>query len=261
MRDHRAPAVRGVCAVIAACAWAAPALAKDANTKPGSVVLQIIAAPKPGTTPGDGAAPPTDYGYAEGPQSPYEGVNYKRLEDVVVWLERAEGSANESAQESATAVGAAPLQIDIRPRRSSGADGAPPTAPVIAVGVGQRVRFRNDTGAEVSVFSFAEGNEFRFRAVKQGASVEWIAPAPGEVEAVSSAADEPFATIVVAPTRFVAKSRGGTEVTFTDVPPGAWAAKAWHRRIPCDPVRVEVAPGARAKATLRLSVEALPVAP
>lgn len=265
----RALARRGACLVstaLAACVWAPSALAESPKAKPGSVVLQIIAAPKPGTTPGDGAAPGrTDYGYPEGDQSPYEGVNYTRLEDVVVWLERAEGNANEgantSAKESASAASAAPVQIDIRPRRPSGADGVPPTPPVIAVGVGQRVRFRNETGAEASVFSFAEGNTFRFRGVKQGASVEWVAAAPGEVEAVSSAADEPFAMIVVAPTRFVAKSRGGTEVTFTDVPSGAWAAKAWHRRIPSDPVHIEVAPGARAKATLRLSVEALPVAP
>lgn len=257
-------------AALVACTWAPSALAESPKTKPGSVVLQIIAAPKPGTTPGDGAAPGrTDDGYPEGDQSPYEGVNYTRLEDVVVWLERAEGNANERAKESpkgspkesASAASAAPVQIDIRPRRPSGADGVPPAPPVIAVGVGQRVRFRNDTGAEASVFSFAEGNAFKFRGVKQGATVEWTAAAPGEVEAVSSAADEPFATIVVAPTRFVAKSRGGAEVTFTDVPSGAWAAKAWHRRIPSDPVRVEVAPGARAKATLRLSVEALPVAP
>lgn len=237
----------------------APLAAQPADARPGSVTIAVKAEAKRGTTPGQGAPKGVDpYGADDGSGagSVYAGVNYRRLDDIVVWLEPA--GAIDAPREAWGAEAAEPVVIDIRPAPGGG---KAPAVPVFGAGVGQTVRFRNDSGASLRVFSFAEGNEFRVGPLAPGAKADWPAAKPGVFEVLTSAHDEPVAEVVVAPTRFVQRARAGDEVKFARVPAGSWTARAWHRRIPAAPAPVEVKPGGRAAATLTLTVESLPDAP
>lgn len=223
------------------------------------MTIAVRAEAKPGTTPGQGAPKGVDpYGADDGSGagSVYAGVNYRRLEDIVVWLEPA--GAIDAPRDAWGAEAIEPVVIDIRPAR---AGERASVVPVFGAGVGQTVRLRNDSGAPLRVFSFAEGNEFRVGPLAPGAKADWPAAKPGVFEVLTSAHDEPVAEVVVAPTRFVQRARAGDEVKFARVPAGSWTARAWHRRIPAAPAPVEVKPGARAEAALTLTVESLPDAP
>ncbi len=222
------------------------------------MTLRVRAEAKAGTTPGQGTPKGSDpYGGDDGAAgaSAYAGVNYKRLEDVVVWLEPK--GATDAPREMWGAESLEPLEVTIGPPAKA-VRGDPPA---LCAGVGQTLRFRNESGAERTALSLGKGNEFRLRKIARGARAEWSAAAPGVFEVLTDAHDEPVAEVVVAPTRFVKKAKAGDDVRFGEVPAGAWVARAWHRRLPAAPAGVDVKPGGRAETTLTLTVEALPDAP
>lgn len=193
-----------------------------------------------------------EYGYPEG-DNQFALVDYKKLEDIVVWLEPAESGASIAG---AAAADERPATVHFGAKRAEGQ-----RLPIIAAGAGQRVEFVNKGGKPATVYAIEPERRFEIKDVKPGALAEHVFQSPGVVEILEAGRETPVATLVIAPTRFVRVARAGDDVEFKKVPPGAWRARAWHPRLPGASADAAIESGRRASATLTLTVNALPDAP
>jgi hypothetical protein len=170
----------------------------------------------------------------------YETVDYDNVEDIIVYLEGPRTAAP----------AAAPRTIDVNPGTTAGA--------VIPVSVGQKLTFRHAGAHGTPLYSVSEGNEFDVKTLPTGGTADYIVQSPGPIEVLTDPAKEPVLRLYAAPSRFVAATRSGKAVDFTDVPPGSYTAVAWHPRLPSGQTAVTLAADQAAKATLKVGVNALP---
>jgi hypothetical protein len=234
-----------VVALVAGCQSAPP----KSSAGMASVRVQVVARPKAGSRLAAAARGPAVYDdpgttpAREPGAGAYETVDYDNVEDVIVWLEPVTGSS--------TAPGA-PLTVQVVADKVGGA--------IIAASVGQKIVLRNAGERPTDIYSVSEGNEFDFKGVAAGGSVEYLVRSPGMVEVLTDPSKEPAARVYAAPSRWVARTRSGRGVDFVDVAPGRYAVVAWHARLPGARAEVELAADRRAQVRLEIGVNALPKA-
>jgi len=180
---------------------------------------------------------------AAAPKGAYEQVDYANLDDIIVWLEPM------GAASATTPPAQRPQVIKLDPRKRDGA--------VHAVSVGQRVTFENRSRVPLSLYSVSDANEFDLNPVAPGASAEFVVRSTGLIEVLADPAKPPVARLYAAPTSHVVRTRAGRTVTFTDVPPGAYRAVAWHPRLPGSSADVTLAAGQVGNTSVTVGVAAL----
>jgi hypothetical protein len=171
----------------------------------------------------------------------YETVDYDNVEDIVVWLEPANGS---------TIAGGGKVEVPVNADRAAGA--------IVPASVGQTILFKNAGGRVTGVYSVSDGNEFDLKGVAPGFTGSYVAKSPGLIEVLTGPSKEPAARVYVAPSRWVARARSGRIVDFADVPPGRYTVVAWHPRLPTGQAAVDLAADRASQVTVRIGVNALP---
>jgi hypothetical protein len=216
-----------------------------------SLRVQVVAEPKVGSkmaAQGGSRAPGV---YDDASNTPargtgsgaYETVDYSNVEDVIVSLEPLEGSGGSTS---------APLTVDVGAAKAGGG--------IAAASVGQKIVLRNAGARPSDIYSVSDGNEFDFKGVAAGSSVEYVVRSPGLIEVLTDPSKDPAARVYAAPSRWVARTRSGRDVDFVDVVPGRYAVVAWHPRLPGARAEMNLAADRRVKVTLEIGVNALPKA-
>ena len=193
----------------------------------------IVAQPKTGYAFDNGGSGDAYYGESStaAPSSgSYALVDYRKLENVVVWAQPA-GATN--------AAGAAPpVSIDI----AGAPDGG--DTPVFATGTGGSVTIRNQSGTTMDVYALHENDD------DAGFDL-------GEITPVSNDHDQPIAQLFVASSSAVAVGRSGRNVRFANLAPGRYEVACGHPRLPGSRRVVELAPGEQTTVSLKVTVNAL----
>jgi hypothetical protein len=261
--------VAAACASVLAQGLAGCAAAPSSPTPRGgaaAVVLEVVAAPKPGAKANRFTRVPV-YDAAPRPAAPpagqYELVNYSALDDVIVWLEpagaadasMARDGASDRADDAATDATRpavpppSPLALDVS------ADVHPDD--VHAVALGQELVFRNRGAEPVALYSVSDDNDFELPEIPPGGEAHYTVRSTGLIEVLAGSADPPVATVYAAPTPWVARTRAGGWVVFDDVTPGPYEAMSWHPRLPGSTAAVNLTPGSVARTALKVGVNVL----
>jgi hypothetical protein len=228
-----------------------------------SLRVQVTAQPKAAYTAANHRVPLYDvepgFGYSAGngefgprpvdsAPSDYEKVDYTALDDVVIWLEPADGAKVNAASPP-------DVSIDVDPQKAADADEL-----TAAVAVGQRVILHNHGSKSGTVYSVSDGNEFQLGSVSPGGSGSLTVQSPGSIEVVTTSLDGAIARLYAAPTPWVRLVRAGQTVQFDDLPPGRYAIVSWHPRLPGHKTSVELTADKTSKAQITVGVQGLPKA-
>lgn len=209
---------------------------------PGGEVFGYGATVEPG--PMEQAAPP---------EPGFDLIDYRRLGGIIVWVERAGGSAPAPSAMPPTASGEpAPLNARVN-LDSKGRDNF---EHVHLASVGGRILFGGTAARQGGFILRTEGGDVLDLPpvfVPSDPGLVEVLPAYGEGE-------EAVALIYVAPTPRARKVRHGERVTFAPLPPGSYRVSTWHPVLPGSSEVVEVTPGPLVKLTLTVGVNALPKA-
>ncbi len=187
------------------------------------------------------------YGTSEGVPNagPFVRVDYSALDNIVVWIEPAEGAA--------APPGPPPVVLSIDGERRSDRN-----LPLHATGVGGRLMVRNYGVQTEQVYSVSDDNLFDLGPILPGGRASCAAQSSGVIEVLSAQRDDPVAVVFVAPTPWVHRVRSGRTVTFTDLPPGQCRIECWHPRLPGASSLIELLPDEVGRARLSVGVNALP---
>ena len=117
--------------------------------------------------------------------------------------------------------------------------------------------FRNRGAEPVSLYSVSDDNDFELPEIAPGGEARYTVRSEGLIEVLADSADPPVATLYAAPSAWVARTRSGGRVVFNDVTPGSYEAMSWHPRLPGSTAPVSAAPGAVARAALKVGVNVL----
>ncbi len=209
----------------------------------------IVAQPKTGYAFDNGGSGDAYYGESStaAPSSgSYALVDYRKLENVVVWAQPA-GATN--------AAGAAPpVSIDI----AGAPDGG--DTPVFATGTGGSVTIRNQSGTTMDVYALHENDDdagFDLGEITPGSEASATVDKPGIYEVLSNDHDQPIAQLFVASSSAVAVGRSGRNVRFANLAPGRYEVACGHPRLPGSRRVVELAPGEQTTVSLKVTVNAL----
>ena len=108
------------------------------------------------------------------------------------------------------------------------------------------------------IYSLSDANAFDLGVVLPGRVVSYQTVSPGLIEVLCESRDEPIALVYVAPTRWVERSRSGTDVVFTDLPPGRCRVACWHGRLPGSHADVLLVADKTTRAVVSVGVNTLP---
>ncbi|MCH7526081.1 MAG: hypothetical protein IID39_01460 [Planctomycetes bacterium] len=228
--------------------------------QPGMSAIQINvrAKPKTGYRPSPRRSPNSTALYPMQDDSPidpsstgpFERVNYRTLEDIVVWIEpESSDVALPSRQDEGT------VRIDVKPSRGRGT--RPVRPPLNVIGVGGRLRFRNLGPQADAVFSFSKSNTFDLGDIPPNGESTYVVQAPGLIEVLCASREEPLVRVYAAPSRWVKRITSKTKATFTDLPPGRYRVSCWHPRLPGSRTVVILKPDELTRETLTVSVNNL----
>lgn len=211
--------------------------------KPGlsAVRIRIDARPKTGYREPSSAT----YRVSDAPPNvgDFERVNYRSLDDIVVWIE-----PMASAWQRPT-----PPEVVV-------SIGEPQTARLHVSSRGGILRVRAGDEPE-TIYSVSAGNQFDFGRLDANEQVTWQIAGAGVIEVWSAQRDEPVAVVYVAPTPWVRRASGGETVIFTDLPPGMCRISCWHERLPGSSRMIELVADEAVSARLTVEVNSLPPPP
>lgn len=232
-------------ATILAVLLAAAGCQQNAPAPPAGLAtlqVKVIAEPKVGVhapaghpqtfdTPGTGSGS-------------YTRVDYADLDQIVVWLEPADGAARPGSASGE-------LNIDINPAH-------PATGIDAVTSVGSTIVFHNTSDRPQTIYSVSDGNEFDREAVPAGGRTKYTVHAEGRVDILTNASPEPAAEIYAAPVARVRLAHAGDTLDFVDLPPGTYRLVSWHPRLPGTETQVVLSPGRITDAEIKVGVNSLP---
>lgn len=190
----------------------------------------------------------SDRGYEPRETGPFARVDYRALDDIVVWIEpRLDAVSFDSARDDP------PVVIMVNPPSTQHLD-----VPLFVIGVTGRLEFVNRSGRDEVIYSLADANAFDLGVVMQGGVASYQTVSPGLIEVLCESRVEPIALIYVAPTRWVERCRSGSDVIFTDLPPGRCRVACWHGRLPGSHANVLLVADKTTRAVVSVGVNALP---
>lgn len=216
--------------------------------------VKIIAEPKTGyrmpSRASVGGAYDSDYdsSASTGDGTQFERVNYRALEDVVVWIE----------PESHVQLSPLPSSINVPVAPHSGRSTSPS---VFACGTGATVIFSNRSRSAESVYSLSDPNDFDLGTIAPTEQAVFSPRAPGLIEVLTDSSDDPVAIVYVAPTNHVQRVTSGKAAVFNNLPPGRYRVSCWHPRLPGASADVILVADILTETTLTVSVNLLPHAP
>lgn len=246
-RQFRVLSMIALCAILA---LGATGCAAPLRPQPGCGALrvEVKAQPKAGFRDAGGGAAYGDDGQPL-VRPGYERVDYRNLQDIVVWLTPNAGASDSSSQSPAE-----PVSVTLRLAAALKAD----VPPVVAVARGATLTIINDTTAAEETFSVSKPNHFDLGSLAAGASGSTQVREVGTFDLLIGSRETPIATVCVAPTRWVRTIRSNAAATFDDVPPGPCRVSAWHPRFPQASSITEINVGESRSVTLKVGVNELP---
>ena len=214
-----------------------------------ALVVTVRAEPKSGYRDTTGQSGAYEVG-AVGAGRVYETIDYRALDDIVVWVEPA-GAAEAPAP-------AQLLAIDVG--RPSGA--------LRVSGLNEPWTIRNSAPEPLPVYArYESGDVVDIGTVAPGATAAHQPKEPGLVEILSDPRPDALARVYVAPVpstgggRLARVVRSGAKEAFNDLPPGPARVHAWHPRLPGSSATVTLRAGATTGANLAVGVNRLPKVP
>jgi hypothetical protein len=215
---------------------------------PGSSSLQVEvrAEPKPGVAKLNSGGGGVELGYgpdAAADTGPLSRIDYSDVEDIVVWLEPLDGQKVMSAPSI--------IEIDVSKRRDH----------VLIAPVGGTLRCVNPSARLLRAYLRGEGMFVDLGTIPAGGQTPFTFKSRGAFDIATDAADDPVATIFVAPAEWVQVGRSKHSITFNPLPPGRYKVACWHTRLPGSEQVVTLAPDSAAKATVTVTVNQLPKVP
>jgi hypothetical protein len=262
--EYLRPGVGGILCALALLSILIPGCAGN-TPAPGTASLrvQVVAQPKAAYTAANHRVPTYDvepgFGYSAGggefgphpaasAASDYEKVDYSALDDVVIWLEPADGA-------KVTAAPPADVTVDVDPQKAVESDEL-----TAAVSVGQHINLHNSGSKTGTVYSVSDGNEFHLGDVPPGGSGSYRVQSPGLIEIVTTSLDGAIARLYAAPTPWVRLVRAGQTVQFDNMPPGKYTIVSWHPRLPGHRTSIELSADKTARTKISVGVQGLPKA-
>ncbi|MGB7160581.1 MAG: hypothetical protein WBD40_21125 [Tepidisphaeraceae bacterium] len=223
--------------------------------------VTVVARPKVGAKPFLKYQPTYDRVTSESSQSPAQAagefalMNYDQLDDVVVWLERGDGTA---ASSSTTTTAATETPTCSSANHEIGVTPKPAKPPLFALSAGDVATFQNKSSQAMRLYSVSEENEFDLGRIEPGGSQAHRMPSPGLVELLDGDTFEVVARVYVAPGLGARLMRAGEVATFRDLDPGPWRVAAWHERLPGNERPIALGPNVARDIDLPIGVNALP---
>jgi len=181
-----------------------------------------------------------------GEDKAFQTIDYKAIEDVVVWVE---------PEVSPASIGMAATAGNISINLGQ-------TRPELRVaGRGSIWDFRNATGRVEEVYLRNEAGQVISLGRIAGPGRSMLPEVEGLVEVMIASKPDPVARVFVAPSAFVRLATSGGPVTLVALPPGRAKVVAWHERLPGSSTQVNLEPGKATKATVTIGVNSLPKVP
>jgi hypothetical protein len=203
------------------------------------IQVEVRAEPKTGYKP---PADDAGYGGSDVPGAAvhdhdFHLIDYRRLDQIVVWVE----------PQGAAATSATPLNASVDLLRAD-----PGNVSLVSNGGRVTLNGPKKTGSYVLRTDTGELID-----VPVGQAV-FVPQKAGVVEVLADDNDEPAATIFVSPTPWAKKVVSKQSAKFAPLPPGQYRVTAWHPILPGGSQVVDVAPGKLSKLTLTVGVNSLP---
>jgi plastocyanin len=124
---------------------------------------------------------------------------------------------------------------------------------LVAITVGERVKFPNNDGFFHNVFSQSKTRKFDLGSFKKGESKDKEFPSPGVVDVYCNIHPEMAATILVLPNHRFTKAKPDGTFAIDGVRPGTWKVFAYTRRA-TKPAMATVTVAATGAATVELAI-------
>jgi len=175
-------------------------------------------------------------------------LDYNALYGIVIWLEPASGSAQNSN----------PQNLALASPNSKPVDDA---SPRIAA-VGDRLVILNRASkTDTFYLRFDDGSVADIGSIGAGKTGAYTFKRPGPQSVISDSLDRPIDRLFVAPSPMYKIAHCNSTVSFTDVNPGEYRLRSWHYRLPGSSTNLTLVPGKVAKSTVVIGVNALPKVP
>ena len=171
-----------------------------------------------------------------------ERIDYSKLKDFVVYIEKIPSASSDAPTKSASIV----IQKD--------AIFSPHVLPIVA---GTTAEWPNDDTIFHNVFSFSEATQFDLGLYKNEVKKVLFDKA-GRVDIFCSIHKDMHCIILVLENPYFAVTNAKGVYTIPDVPPGTYALKAWHERLPSQTKIITVPETEPVKVDFTLSVKSLP---
>lgn len=182
-------------------------------------------------------------------RDPFRPLDYRNLDDIVMYLVPDGGSA-------ASAPTPKPIALDASPS----ADNQPWQVKVSAVG--GELRVGNTSASPRAVYIRNEAGKLSdIGTVAPGATVAATLSAPGAMTVFAEsngAEDQRLAEIYVAPNGWVTTGVSGGTATFAPVPPGNYTLHTWHPRLPGQSQKLTLVADKYTEAKAVVTVNVLP---
>ena len=207
------------------------------------IQVQVRAEPKAGYKP----PPPDDVGYggsdlpdAQAHDHDFHLIDYRRLDQIVVWVEPA-------AAGSPDLPAAAPLNTGVNLFKTYSGN-----VDLASVGGSVKLNGPQKSGTYLLRTSSRELIDVPVR------EPVFVPKKSGVVEVLANDRDDVIATVFVSPTPWAKKVTSNQPARFVSLPPGRYRVTAWHPILPGSSAIVDVAPEKLSKLTLTVGVNSLP---
>ena len=224
--------------LLCACASQSLKIPRDMS----AIEIEVRAEPKAGYKP------PTvrgsDYGTETGQSSgQFALVNYDALDDIVVWIERA------NSNDLIKAFGN--LRVNLKDASIHEHPG------ITAATVGDALTIHNDSSVAQEVFLRSGAQIVELGTIVPGRERTGIIETTGLLEVMSEAHDHPIARIFAVHQPWVKVTRSGKKVLFNNVFPGEYHVRTWHPRLPGGTASVTLTPNNLSTASVGVGVDRL----
>lgn len=221
----------------AGCQSEAPSAAGLASLR-----VRVVAVPKDGVPTPSGQVQVYDAA-ARNQHGAYERVDYRSLDNIVVWVEPVLRSDFRQTHLAKT------LNINA----SAGVD-----RPIVAAPVGQELILSNDAPRAMNFYSVSDGNNFDLGTLAPAKQGGYVIKSPGLIEILTDSLEQPVARVYAVSSPFVVETHSGAEVTFNNLPPGDYRIFSWHPRLPGTSDAVHLSANQTQTATITVGVNSLP---
>ena len=177
-----------------------------------------------------------------------ERINYAELRDFVIYIDGPLSSKPVPPDK--------PLQVVTTKKvAQKGAMFSPHVLPVV---VGTTVEWPNDDDIYHNVFSISDAKQFDLGLYKHPEIKRVTFDKPGRVEVFCSIHTAMSCIILVLENPYFTVADDKGRYTISDVPPGSYKLKAWHKRLPSQVQEITVPAEGEVKADFTLGIKNLP---